>query len=167
MKTSFRLGWQFPYGFPREKCIWYPDRLQHPTTAALKHIFPDARQNGVKPHVSSGFHGMLTALSNCGSVDGYEITPSKAATESPYSYYSNWQDEKGAANKNTWHGYFKAEHELWSLVSTTPESEIASTGKSSYTCFDAVVCDNEASLLAQMSPGMTAFLDKLIQDSAN
>jgi hypothetical protein len=162
-KTSFRLGWDFPYGFPRDRCILYPDSYKPNATAALRHIFPGAKQNGIKPDVTSGFHGMLTALSNCGSLDGYEMTPSKAAADSSYSYYSDW----GGANAdtyNSWHGYFKAEHKLWSLLSTTPVYEIESSGRASYTCFHAVACASQASVLAQMKPEMLAFLDKIIDN---
>jgi len=92
---------------------------------------------------TTGSKGMLAALSNCRSVDAYEMTPSRNASAYPYHYYDNpFAAEFGtvAADDNPWHGMIKAEHDLWRRLSAGPVSDIEELGKTAYPGFATVRC---------------------------
>lgn len=162
-KTTYRLGWDFPAGCT-QGCININGVGKFNATMSIKHIFPHAQKKGMTPHVTSGFHGMIVALSTCGSLDAYEMAPSAKAGNAPYSYYSNWNAKPGGALHNSWHGYMEEEHKLWSLISTTPKEIQLQHGKTSYKSFKDVVCPGEALLVERMKGETHELLEKLIGD---
>lgn len=84
---------------------------------------------------------MLIALSNCAFVDGYEITPSDSALNgyTPYNYYGG----SGGVNANSYHGFFKAEHDLWARLTITDPAVWKQTGKTTYPGFTAIDCPED------------------------
>jgi len=95
----------------------------------------------VSMDATTGFMGMLTALSNCESVDAYEMTDSSYAAQSPYHYYDS--PENGLnANQNSWHQTFSAEKDLWMRISTTSEDEVRSSGKATLRGFSQLNCQD-------------------------
>lgn len=103
---------------------------------ALRNMYPN--QNGYRAasdDPTTGFYGMLLALSNCAAVDAYEMASSPAQHWAPYSYY-NKELGKIRAKNNSWHGFFRAEHDLWSKASTIDTNG----GKASFPGFSQLTC---------------------------
>lgn len=148
-RTDFRLGHDFPPGCGMKVCHTFPWGYTWNGPAQgrhIRHIFPNAPEPLLNQttHLSTGFHGMLWGLASCGSLDAYEMTPSKVASKYKYHYWETGngggKDSGSNAAKNNWHGYADEEHYLWRMVSTTPEEEILATGKAHYPSFDSVAC---------------------------
>jgi hypothetical protein len=157
-KTDYRVGGRFPKPCEHKVCQTFPTGeafTNHRSYARISHLRHLLRHNAFAlsnqtEGLTSGFHGMLHALSVCGSVDAYEITPSKVASKYPYHYWErgeNTEDRKHGRNdsgdradKNLWHGYADVEHELWRWLSTSSEASIAETGKASFPSFSSLNC---------------------------
>jgi hypothetical protein len=158
-KTTYRLGGYFPKACLHKICYTFPGgeawaSIKWKAKAAhlrqlIHRQIPMALKNQTES-LSSGFHGMLHALSMCGSVDAYEMTPSAVASKYPYHYWEKGKDtddEKHGrhssgdrADKNNWHAHADVEHELWRWLSTSSEASIDNSGKASYPSFDSVTC---------------------------
>lgn len=110
---------------------------------AFFELYPErsGQRLGVE-EVTTGFHGMLIALSNCAVIDGYEITPSDSALSAaaPYNYYGM----STGVNENSHHGFFKSEHDLWARLTVTDPAVWKQTGKTTYPGFTAIDCPEDA-----------------------
>jgi len=158
-KTTFRLGGYFPPDCDKKVCKTFPEGevwRQIPSKAKIANI-RGLMHRQIRPalknqsqSLSSGFHGMLHALSTCGSVDAYELAPSKDAGKYPYHYWEQGDSTDDAkhhrhssgnrADKNDWHAYAGVEHDLWKWLSTSSEASIELTGKATFPSFDSVTC---------------------------
>jgi hypothetical protein len=158
-KTTFRLGSYFPpdcdhkvcYTFPKGE-VWkqIPKKAKIANIRGLLHRQIRPALKNQSQGLSSGFHGMLHALSTCGFVDTYELTPSKGAGKYPYHYWEQGDQTDDVkhhrhssgnrADKNDWHAYAEAEHELWRWLATNSEASIDETGKATLPSFDSVTC---------------------------
>eukprot|EP00971_Amphidinium_carterae_P302051 6000783-Amphidinium_carterae.1 len=116
-RTDVRAGWLFgkfegqavSTGFikwnPSDIGVQVMDKL-YPSRLGVQHFAADT--------VTSGFMGMVSALFYCAVVDTYEMTPSKYASRSRYHYYAPEKHDKfPSAKENSYHSFFKAEHDLW------------------------------------------------------
>jgi len=158
-KTTFRLGGYFPPDCDKKVCknfpegeVWrqIPSKAKIANIRALMHRQIRPALKNQSQSLSSGFHGMLHALSTCGSVDAYELAPSKDAGKYPYHYWEQGGQTDDAkhhrhssgnrADKNDWHAYAGVEHELWKWLSTSSEASIELTGKATFPSFDSVTC---------------------------
>merc|ERR1719506_2850886 len=82
-------------------------------------------------------------MSQCETVETYEMAPSDAAAQAPYNYYATWghgEHHTTHANDNTWHSTFESEHDLWQKLSDTAPATIASTGRARIPGFHSVDC---------------------------
>mmetsp|Transcript_29029 Transcript_29029/g.52882 ORF Transcript_29029/g.52882 Transcript_29029/m.52882 type:complete len:300 (-) Transcript_29029:46-945(-) len=140
-KTEIRFGWKF-HQFEGDANIFKASGTfkSAPAQRVLDYLYP--QQLGVSAsaetdHPTTGFYGMMLMLFHCATVDAYEMAPSREAHTSPYSYY---RDVGHRAYRNSWHGHFESEHDLWYRLSSTPTHTIESTGKSHYQGFRHVNC---------------------------
>lgn len=143
-RTDFRLGFFFAPG-EANRCL--NKVLSSPFVgnpgfrachAILKSLYPTRMGYSARTeNPTSGFYGMLLALSNCAHVDAYEMTPSEAAMSSPapYQYYSDVNVTYGVHGSSN-HGFIRAEHDLWARLSSSP----ASSGKTSFPGFARTDC---------------------------
>jgi len=136
--TGLRFGWHLGKFEKDDSSFDYSDRMPHPThdqlSAAVTRLYPDFlgfKGKSATSHPTTGFRGMLLALANCGTVDAYEMAPSRAALRAKYSYYSG-QERHADGQGNSWHATFQAEHDLWRRLSLTGLDEVQASGKSSY-----------------------------------
>merc|ERR1719356_1489340 len=119
------------------------DEGKEATDSAFMELYPGRLgQKASHAEVTTGFNGMIIALSNCASVDGYEITPSYSAMkgDAPYNYYST---TVGRVNSNSYHSFFRAEHDLWARLTTTDPAVWKRNGKTSYPGFSAIDCPED------------------------
>jgi len=89
---------------------------------------------------TTGFDGMLIALSNCDFIDAYEMTPSDIASQCPYGYDTPPAPPSKKATDNRWHGFFVAEHDLWARLSVAGAEKLQKQGVTSYPGFASVQC---------------------------
>lgn len=113
-------------------------------SAALSEIysgrwFTMGEIQGKSMEPTSGFLGMLVALTTCDTIDAYEMTPSTIASSYPFHYYSSLENGMNA-DQNSWHKTFQAEKDLWMRLSKTPDATVLSSGKSSLPGFSQVSC---------------------------
>mmetsp|Transcript_98954 Transcript_98954/g.154659 ORF Transcript_98954/g.154659 Transcript_98954/m.154659 type:complete len:378 (+) Transcript_98954:2-1135(+) len=146
----------------------------HSQTRAVAKEFADLYPHRMGMHrvPEAGMHaptqgvlGMLAAITNCQTVDAYEMTPSKSATSYPYHYYDDpfsgdpTVQEDGItgqvkADDNAFHGMIKAEHDLWRRLSSGSSDDCDQLGKTSYAGFTTVQCPDTVS-----HPGVLGFLN--------
>eukprot|EP00747_Dinoflagellata_sp_TGD_P194072 gnl/TRDRNA2_/TRDRNA2_61063_c0_seq1.p1 gnl/TRDRNA2_/TRDRNA2_61063_c0~~gnl/TRDRNA2_/TRDRNA2_61063_c0_seq1.p1 ORF type:complete len:342 (+),score=53.08 gnl/TRDRNA2_/TRDRNA2_61063_c0_seq1:72-1097(+) len=91
-----------------------------------------------KPEISTGVNGMIFALSNCATVDAYEMVPSLGAVDHKYHYYN--QQSKGKRRVMGSSANMKWEHDLWEELSTAPFDDSKYSGKTSYPGFATLDC---------------------------
>jgi len=162
-KTNYRHGWHCVPEEGEEGTCDRPTRLPESPpeiSEAMSTLFPhhDGQSPASTDQLTSGFSGMLIALSNCASVDAYEITPSHAAIESSstYSYYH----AVGRADSNSWHGLMRAEHHLWSFLS----DDDCSGGRAHFRGFQELDCPAEVPRLESLEEDV-ALLMSVLKDS--
>jgi hypothetical protein len=98
--------------------------------------------------LTSGFTGMLIALSSCRAVHGFEMTPSDLALKcGHYAYDAGYQL---GTDENSWHGYFSAEHDLWARLSVD-DGLRCKEGRIVIPGFSAVKCDGTLPALNSLS----------------
>mmetsp|Transcript_26288 Transcript_26288/g.48008 ORF Transcript_26288/g.48008 Transcript_26288/m.48008 type:complete len:316 (-) Transcript_26288:79-1026(-) len=143
-RTDVRFGWTFgnfkndTSAYAREKVEWETQSLG---AKVLDRLYP--LKMGFTAHTdepTTGFVGMLLALFNCELVETYEMSPSDGAQDSPYAYY---KDTHVHATQNSWHSFFRAEHDLWARLSTTELHEVKRTGKTRSLGFRSIHCAND------------------------
>mmetsp|Transcript_26534 Transcript_26534/g.61947 ORF Transcript_26534/g.61947 Transcript_26534/m.61947 type:complete len:287 (-) Transcript_26534:150-1010(-) len=147
-RTTVRLGWNMSQFANESSAFTRPWTVDTARVAeVLETLYP--RKMGMHhaqtDQPTTGFYGMLLALFSCRQVDAYEMTPSDSASEAPYSYYSHQQ---GAvkATENTYHSYFKAEHDLWRQLALTSDEEVRQTGKAHIVGFQQVSCPDDVAM---------------------
>lgn len=94
---------------------------------------------------TTGFYGMLTLLTHCAEVDAYEMAPSDAAGASPYSYYGAGEAGQALHPPFPKHGYYVAEHDLWSRLSTLSDEARRAFGRTRYPGFSRLACSEPSS----------------------
>lgn len=118
----------------------YPTRAGQNETPALE--------------LTTGFDGMLLALTTCRSVEGFEMTPSDIASRcARYAYDSALYP--GQADENNWHGYFNAEHDLWARLSVDVGTR-RTDGKILLPGFPTLNCDSELPELSSVERDLVA-----------
>eukprot|EP00971_Amphidinium_carterae_P296389 5887715-Amphidinium_carterae.1 len=89
----------------------------------LKKIY-DTRwfHDGVSFKPTSGFVGMMFALSLCDRVHAYGMAATPSSAHAAYHYYRSDEEHTGkAANENGWHKSFPAEKDLWRRLAADKE----------------------------------------------
>lgn len=166
-KTTFRFGWNTcnaaghcktqkalsdaPALWPSAFAGFYPKGLKQEHQDVMAELYRGARPTGEDPHnPTTGFYGMLLALSHCAVVDAYEMAPSDAAADAQYSYYRPGSPG-GAVAPPSQHGLFDEEHDLWARLSLAGEGARRREGKTSYRGFRDVSCPASASRAPRLS----------------
>eukprot|EP00971_Amphidinium_carterae_P201971 4007411-Amphidinium_carterae.1 len=143
-RTDVRTGWSLGK-FEGEATAWNTNLIKwQPSDIAvrvLNRLYPNKLgvYHATVDTPTTGFVGMLVALSYCAVVDTYQMTPSKDASRSMYHYYNRMPLP---ANENAYHSFFKAEHDLWARLSQTPLSEVHNTGKTRTKGFSTIECQD-------------------------
>lgn len=153
--TTFRFGWNTCLGprdckthsaIPDAPAIWpkafyhlYPRNVKEPHQQALSDLYSTHFGQEEDHNPTTGFYGMLLALSHCAAVDAYEMAPSDAARQSAYSYYREG-DPGEALRVPHEHGFFPMEHDLWARLSTAGDDARRSAGRTSYPGFSQLTC---------------------------
>jgi len=140
-KCSFRMGWKFSAGntCPHLTCTSMTTEKVD-LDAVLMSMFPGAtkqKQGGV----TTGFSSMVAALSYCGTLDTYEMTPSSNAN-SKWAYYPESKDMTKDPG-NTWHSFTHQEWALWRFLSTTGRVQVLQTGLTKMPGFPAIDCQGQ------------------------
>mmetsp|Transcript_55060 Transcript_55060/g.101925 ORF Transcript_55060/g.101925 Transcript_55060/m.101925 type:complete len:369 (-) Transcript_55060:199-1305(-) len=79
--------------------------------------------DGVSFKPTSGFVGMLFALSVCDTVHAYGMAATPRSDYSAYHYYKSGKEHgKKEADENGWHKTFPAEKDLWRRLAVNKES---------------------------------------------
>jgi len=79
--------------------------------------------DGVSFKPTSGFVGMLFALSVCDTVHAYGMAATPQSADAPYHYYRSGEEHEGKdANDNGWHKSFPAEKDLWRRLALSKAS---------------------------------------------
>mmetsp|Transcript_46894 Transcript_46894/g.111657 ORF Transcript_46894/g.111657 Transcript_46894/m.111657 type:complete len:340 (-) Transcript_46894:200-1219(-) len=134
-KTTLRTGWSFG-SFSADNASFKGGKDYFPShdsmATFLKNLYPDQLGYGSKTaNPTTGFEGMIMALANCRSVDGYEMAPSLRGRWSSYSYFSKLNRQtKADGDGNPWHAFFQSEHELWTRLSLPSGGNLNDTGRS-------------------------------------
>lgn len=163
-KTTFRFGWNTcnaaghcktsgalsdaPAIWPSAFAGFYPKAVKQAHQDVMAELYRGARPTGEDPHnPTTGFYGMLLALSHCAEVDAYEMAPSDAAANAQYSYYRPGSPG-GAVAPPSQHGLFDEEHDLWARLSLAGGDVRRHEGKTSYRGFQEISCPAGASRAA-------------------
>jgi hypothetical protein len=120
----------------------------------MRQLYPNRAGQNETPalELTTGFDGMLLALSNCERVDAFEMTPSDVASKcGGYAYDDEDGLYPGQADENLWHGYFNAEHDLWARLSVDVGLR-RKIGKIVLPGFSAVRCEDPPPVLSSAGP---------------
>eukprot|EP00971_Amphidinium_carterae_P338398 6475704-Amphidinium_carterae.1 len=89
---------------------------------------------------TSGFVGMLLALSVCDQVHAYGLAATPSSAHAPYHYYRSIEEYGNQpAHVNHWHGTFPAEKDLWRRLATN-RSSLDQSERAEILGFAAVSC---------------------------
>jgi hypothetical protein len=156
--TTFRFGWNTcdergtcktesaihdaPALWPKEFFHSYPEFVRRPHEAALRELFgiPPSLSSGGDDDPTTGFYGMLLALSHCEEVDAYEMAPSDSAGRSKYKYYEEGTVGQALHPPFSLHGFYEAEHDLWARLSVLGEGPRRRAGRTRYPGFRHLSC---------------------------
>lgn len=159
-RTSFRFGYNTCRGplrcktdtaiadapalWPRAFAGFYPYEVKAPHQRAMYELYSAGPANTSRTDAefnpTTGFYGMLLALTHCLDVDAYEMAPSAAGNLSQYSYYREGLPGETAVQARRQHGYLPFEHDLWGRLSTAGVNAQLSAGKTRYPGFSRVSC---------------------------
>mmetsp|Transcript_19746 Transcript_19746/g.35789 ORF Transcript_19746/g.35789 Transcript_19746/m.35789 type:complete len:500 (+) Transcript_19746:29-1528(+) len=147
-RTDIRVGW---ISNPWQKTPAFYDataeesQFMWPSMAVMQHLYPtNLNQSTIaKPMCTTGFYGMMLALTHCASLDTYEMYPSVFAKQANYHYYGPPQEFKVKADQSDAHTDFAAEHDLWAQLSVTSRKEVEQSGKTKMIGFRPVTCPDD------------------------
>mmetsp|Transcript_30186 Transcript_30186/g.76353 ORF Transcript_30186/g.76353 Transcript_30186/m.76353 type:complete len:99 (+) Transcript_30186:2-298(+) len=77
------------------------------------------------------------------------MAPSDGAAQASYNYYS----EGMSALDNSWHGFIKAEHDLWGRLAINDAADWGKTGKTTYKGLSQLECPEELPSITSLEPG--------------
>jgi len=98
--------------------------------------------------LTSGFYGMMIALSNCAIVDGYGFVSSLEDANLENTLYKYYAPGCFFKHKNDpVHGWFPhAEHDIWARLTVTDRNEWSKSGKTQYLGFSSVQCPSNVAM---------------------
>jgi len=156
-RTTFIVGWNFSgvtesvEGLSPKVTVDARLPLKLAEQQVLRDLYPMKMGfNAQSSDPTSGFKGMIMALSHCWVLDAFEMTPSAKADYSSYNYYNTQPGLR--AVQNTWHEYFEAEHHLWAFLSTSDKATLEDSGKTTYPGFAQLTCPDQITSPASLEP---------------